>query len=245
MLETIEDLGFCAKGEGGALRPRRRASRRPHGRLPFNTDGGGLCNNHPANRGGMTKVIEAVRQLRGEAHPEVQVPDCALALAHGTGGVLGTRMGSATRHPRPGGRMSDDDRPTARRLRRRAVVNPGDPAVLGRHGRGPAAAAALRRLRRVDLVPAGICPAAGPRRRRGSRPRAGDEVYSFTVIRRGQGAYRDAGPYVLAYVELEEGPRIMTNIVGSDPGAVRIGQRVEVVFDDTGAGSALPRFRPV
>jgi len=44
-----------------------------------NTDGGGLCNNHPANRGGMTKVIEAVRQLRGEAHPAVQVPNCRLA----------------------------------------------------------------------------------------------------------------------------------------------------------------------
>ena len=44
----------------------------------------------------MTKVIEAVRQLRGEAHPRVQVPDCLLALAHGTGGSIGTRMGSAT-----------------------------------------------------------------------------------------------------------------------------------------------------
>ena len=68
----------------------------PDGRLPFNTDGGGLCNNHPANRGGMTKVIEAVRQLRGEAHPAVQVPNCMLALAHGTGGSLSTRMGSST-----------------------------------------------------------------------------------------------------------------------------------------------------
>ena len=66
------------------------------GKLPFNTDGGGLCNNHPANRGGMTKVIEAVRQLRGEAHPKVQVKNCDLALAHGTGGSLGTRHGSAT-----------------------------------------------------------------------------------------------------------------------------------------------------
>ena len=66
------------------------------GRLPFNTDGGGLCNNHPANRGGMTKVIEAVRQLRGEAHPAVQVKNCDVALAHGTGGSLGTRHGSAT-----------------------------------------------------------------------------------------------------------------------------------------------------
>jgi acetyl-CoA C-acetyltransferase len=44
----------------------------------------------------MTKIIEAVRQLRAEAHPEVQVPDCELALAHGTGGSLATRMGSAT-----------------------------------------------------------------------------------------------------------------------------------------------------
>jgi acetyl-CoA C-acetyltransferase len=44
----------------------------------------------------MTKVIEAVRQLRGEAHPAVQVPGCELALAHGTGGALSTRHGSAT-----------------------------------------------------------------------------------------------------------------------------------------------------
>jgi acetyl-CoA C-acetyltransferase len=44
----------------------------------------------------MTKVIEAVRQLRGEAHPKVQVKNCDLALAHGTGGQLGSRHGSAT-----------------------------------------------------------------------------------------------------------------------------------------------------
>jgi acetyl-CoA C-acetyltransferase len=55
-----------------------------------------LCNNHPGNRGGMPKVIEAVRQLRGEAHPAVQVPDCEIALAHGTGGSLATRMVSST-----------------------------------------------------------------------------------------------------------------------------------------------------
>jgi acetyl-CoA C-acetyltransferase len=44
----------------------------------------------------MTKVIEAVRQLRGETDPAVQVPDCEIALAHGTGGSLGTRHGAAT-----------------------------------------------------------------------------------------------------------------------------------------------------
>ncbi len=95
VLQTIEDLGFCAKGEGGRF-VSDGALQAPHGRLPFNTDGGGLCNNHPTNRGGITKVIEAVRQLRGEAHPAVQVPDCDIALAHGTGGSLGTRHGSAT-----------------------------------------------------------------------------------------------------------------------------------------------------
>jgi acetyl-CoA C-acetyltransferase len=95
VVETLEDLGFCEKGDGGTF-VLDGALVAPDGRLPFNTDGGGLCNNHPSNRGGMTKIVEAVRQLRGEAHPAVQVPGCDIALAHGTGGSLGTRMGSAT-----------------------------------------------------------------------------------------------------------------------------------------------------
>jgi len=95
VLMQLEDLGFCAKGEGGRFVADGNLISGV-GRLPFNTDGGGLCNNHPANRGGITKVIEAVRQLRGEAHPAVQVPGCTLALAHGTGGLLGSRHGSAT-----------------------------------------------------------------------------------------------------------------------------------------------------
>ena len=95
VLLQIEDLGFCAKGKGGQF-VQDGGLISPGGRLPFNTDGGGLCNNHPANRGGMTKIIEAMRQLRGEAHPKVQVPNCTLALAHGTGGALGHRHGSGT-----------------------------------------------------------------------------------------------------------------------------------------------------
>ena len=95
VLLQLEDLGFCAKGQGGRFVADGNLISGV-GKLPFNTDGGGLCNNHPANRGGMTKVIEAVRQLRGEAHPKVQVKNCGLALAQGTGGQLGTRHGSAT-----------------------------------------------------------------------------------------------------------------------------------------------------
>lgn len=60
----------------------------------MNTDGG-LMNNDPGNGGGMTKVIEAVRQLRGEATPSVQVPDCGLALVAGTGFRLSQRHYSA------------------------------------------------------------------------------------------------------------------------------------------------------
>ena len=95
VLITLEDLGFCERGSGGQFVSDGNLQA-PHGGLPFNTDGGGLCNNHPANRGGMTKVIEAVRQLRGEANAPVQVDNCELALAHGTGGSLATRSASST-----------------------------------------------------------------------------------------------------------------------------------------------------
>ena len=86
---------FCEKGEGGKFVSDGNLISGV-GRLPINTDGGGLNNNHPASRGGIVKVIEAVRQLREEAHPQVQVRNCDLALVHGTGGGLSSRHGSAT-----------------------------------------------------------------------------------------------------------------------------------------------------
>lgn len=69
-------------------------------------------------------------------------------------------------------------------------------------------------------------------------------VYSYTVTRQTRGEYGDSTPYVLAYVELEEGPRIMTNIVGCDPDDVTVGQKVKVVFDDVDEDVALYRFTP-
>lgn len=91
----LEDLGFCARGEGGRF-VADGGLVSGVGRLPWNTDGGGLCNNHPQNRGGMTKVIEAVRQLRGEAHAAVQVPNCDIAMATGPGMVFGIGHSHAT-----------------------------------------------------------------------------------------------------------------------------------------------------
>ncbi|WP_207944666.1 Zn-ribbon domain-containing OB-fold protein [Actinomadura rubrisoli] len=70
-------------------------------------------------------------------------------------------------------------------------------------------------------------------------------VYSYSVVHRAAGEWAGVTPYVLAYVELEEGPRVMTNIVDCAVEDVGIGDAVEVVFEDAGDGSALPRFRPV
>lgn len=70
-------------------------------------------------------------------------------------------------------------------------------------------------------------------------------VYSFTVIRRGgAGPYRDCMPYVLAYVELDEGPRLMTNLVDCHVDSIEIGAAVEAVYHRTGEGPALVRFHP-
>ncbi|MFF7378759.1 acetyl-CoA acetyltransferase [Streptomyces massasporeus] len=87
-LVTLEDLGFCAKGEGGAFVEKGRL-RVEGGELPVNTDGGGLSAQHPGMRG-LFLLVEAVRQLRGECgERQVRRPDDSpprLAVASGTGG---------------------------------------------------------------------------------------------------------------------------------------------------------------
>lgn len=83
----LEDLGFCAKGEGGAFVSNGRIA--PGGKLPVNTNGGGLSYCHPGMYG-IFLLIEAVRQLRGECGAR-QVPGAEVALAHGNGGVLSSQ----------------------------------------------------------------------------------------------------------------------------------------------------------
>jgi acetyl-CoA acetyltransferase len=84
VLLDLEDLGFCAKGEGGSFVAGGRTA--PGGRLPLNTSGGGLAYTHPGMLG-IFLIIEAVRQLRGGLGDR-QVPGAEVALVHGTGGVL-------------------------------------------------------------------------------------------------------------------------------------------------------------
>ena len=84
----LEDLGFCRKGEGGAFVEDGAIA--PGGRLPVNTNGGGLSCCHPGMYG-IFPLIEAVRQLRGEAG-ERQIAETELALVHGNGGQLSSQV---------------------------------------------------------------------------------------------------------------------------------------------------------
>lgn len=83
---TLEDAGFCAKGEGGPFVA--TADFGPKGRPAINTNGGQLCMGQAGVAGGATHLIQAVRQLRGTAGP-TQVPNCQLAFVNGNGGVFG------------------------------------------------------------------------------------------------------------------------------------------------------------
>lgn len=91
----LEDLGFCAKGEGGAFVEGGRIA--PGGSLPVNTNGGGLSCVHPGMYG-LFAIVEAVRQIAGTCGAR-QIPGVDLALAHGNGGVLSSQatliLGSA------------------------------------------------------------------------------------------------------------------------------------------------------
>jgi acetyl-CoA acetyltransferase len=87
VLLSLEELGFCGKGEGGDFVSNQRTA--PGGDFPMNTNGGGLSYNHPGMYG-MFAIIEAARQLRHDYsdNEDRQVKDAELAVVHGTGGVL-------------------------------------------------------------------------------------------------------------------------------------------------------------
>jgi acetyl-CoA acetyltransferase len=84
----LEDLGFCAKGEGGPFVASGAIA--PGGALPVNTNGGGLSCVHPGMYGIFT-LVEAVQQLRGEAAAR-QIAGAEVALCHGNGGVLSSQI---------------------------------------------------------------------------------------------------------------------------------------------------------
>ncbi len=95
------------------------------------------------------------------------------------------------------------------------------------------------------FYPRAVCPVCLSSATEWVRASGRGTVYSFTVTRQNQApGFRDELPYVLAIVELAEGPRLMTNVVGCAPDEVRIGMAVEVVFEDVTPEVTLAKFRP-
>lgn len=95
----------------------------------------------------------------------------------------------------------------------------------------------------VQYYPRGVCAACwSPDVEWLTSPGRG-RVYTFTVTHRTQArGFRDELPYVLAWIELDEGVQVMSNIVGIEPGTMKIGMPVRVTFDDVKEGLSIPKF---
>jgi uncharacterized protein len=105
------------------------------------------------------------------------------------------------------------------------------------------------RLQRCDqcgtfrFIPTEICARCGSEDATWTLISGRGVVYTFTVVHRAPTpAYQAEAPYVIVHVEMEEGPRMISNLLGVDPTAVRIGQPVQLVYEDQEDGTSLYKF---
>ena len=99
---------------------------------------------------------------------------------------------------------------------------------------------------RFRFYPRSVCPNCLSEKFEWRRVRGRGVIYSFTIVHRPPTpAFRDQVPYVLALIELEEGVRMMSNVVECEPTSVRIGMTVEVTFHDITSEMTLPKFKIV
>ena len=93
--------------------------------------------------------------------------------------------------------------------------------------------------------PRGVCASCWSEDIEWQRASGRGTIYTFTVTYRSQArGFKDEVPYVIAWVELEEGVQVLTNIVGCDPARVAIGMPVRVTFEDATPEISIPRFTP-
>jgi uncharacterized protein len=98
----------------------------------------------------------------------------------------------------------------------------------------------------MHFMPRHLCPVCWSDRLEWVDSPGRGVVHSFTVVRRAPlPAFATRAPYVVALIELDEGPRMVSNVLGDDALAVKIGDRVEVTFEDRGDGAMLPQFKRV
>ena len=100
--------------------------------------------------------------------------------------------------------------------------------------------------RALHFMPRHLCPACWSDQLEWVEAKGTGSVHSFTIIRRApMAAFAPRAPYVLALIDLDEGPRMMANVLGEDALSVRIGDRVKVTFEDRGEGAMIPQFQRV
>lgn len=126
------------------------------------------------------------------------------------------------------------------------IVDPDNARFWDATRRGVLLLQRCDRCGEVIWYPRFFCPGCGATETSWFEASGNGVIYAFTVVRKSRReGYATAVPYVVASVELDEGPRIFTNIIDCDPETIRIGQPVRVTFVATGDGFGLYRFRPV
>ena len=253
VLVTLEDLGFCAKGEGGAFvcgpahRPRRR--------FPMNTSGGGLSYTHPGMYG-MFAIIEAVRQLRGDYADQGDPPGPRLRtgrrprhrLVPVVGGdgdsgacvnrcsVFGTWCSGMDERPldhplreiEHEHRIPNTDRKEPTMSDYQKPLPEPDPVSLPYWDSLKAHALELQRCGgcgKFIFYPRGICPHCFSGELGWEKVAGRGTIHSYTIIHRHwQPGFAAEAPYVVALVELDEGVRLVANLVdvAPDPAADRL-----------------------
>ena len=213
VLMTLEALGFCKPGEGGAFVSGQRTA--PGGDFPLNTNGGGLSYCHPGMYG-IFLLVEAVRQLRGEAgERQVRQRAHGACSRHRRHPVVGR-----DRHSGQSLRRAVDERYSTRSRNPSSIPAPSRsgtrPASTGCRSRAAGPAASTISIR------ANFARIAIPTISNGPMSAASGEIYTFTIARKPAGPVFAADvPYVIAMIALDEGPRMLTNIVTDDVEQVR------------------------
>ena len=120
------------------------------------------------------------------------------------------------------------------------LLNPGDEPYFAAAAQGRLVVKSCTSCGKPHHYPRALCPFCWSTDVAWTDTRGTGTIYTFSVTRRGAGA-----PYCIAYVTLDEGPVMLSNIVDTDLDAVRIGQRVRVVFKPSAGGMSIPMFTPV
>jgi uncharacterized OB-fold protein len=102
-----------------------------------------------------------------------------------------------------------------------------------------------RQCAKAHFYPRPFCPRCGSEEVGWEEASGAATLYTWSVVYRNDlPPFNEMVPYVAAVVELAEGPRMMTNVVGADPGSLKVGMRLEVEFRALDEGFAAPVFRP-